>query len=250
MNHTIYRINEKRPYFSPDGTKESRLDIRADGPYSLDMLGICVPSLKKEFSITNIMAAAAVYEKGGPYVDLYGTAPEKAREDERLKTSGALLSYQFEKQTYPSQPDDLFLIWLVFLALQENRMLSQKVCGYENFSCAFDERIAKAYCLYASLCVNGLIRKIHTFSELEAALYTVPVSVSVEQRPEDGPASSLSLRKPVRKRSFAIGEWIMHPKLGKGEIMKKDAKTYTVFFKVSGPKVLLRQFVEAQCRPL
>lgn len=68
MNHTIYRINEKRPYFSPDGTKENRLDIRADGPYSLDVLGIYVPSLKKEFSITNIMAAAAVYEKGGPYV--------------------------------------------------------------------------------------------------------------------------------------------------------------------------------------
>lgn len=248
-DHTIYTINEKRPYFCFRAC-EKLFKIEKDGEYDPDVLTLMIPSLKKEFSITNILQACKVFEKGGPYIDLFGTSPKQAKEDERTKTSGEIIHYMLEKKQYPSRPDDLFLIWLYFLALKEHPLLSAKICQYDGFECTWNEDIAKALCLYVSLSKNKKIQKIETFEEFQDLLYSVHVAQIKDQMPKDVHEKSLVLKRPVRKKAYAIGDWIMHPTIGKGEVIKKDAKTYTIFFKVSGPKTLLKQYVETQCKPL
>ncbi len=247
---TIYCPKAEKPYFikteSADG--KNVLRVQPDDPFSLTKLEMLVPSLKKEFSLANIVQASKVFEHGGPYVDLYGATPAAAQDDPRCRTSGSLVRYTFENTSYPLYPAEAFLIWLVFLALRQNRVLSRKLCEYDGFSCEKEPVLALAYGLYVALARNGKIRAVETFDDLIDLLYNQDVVVMKEQKPKDPDLrKSLVLRQPSRKKAFAIGDWIVHPTIGKGEVVKKDAKTYTIFFKVAGPKTLLKDFVEKQC---
>jgi hypothetical protein len=63
-----------------------------------------------------------VFERGGPYTDLYGvTDARDAKRDLRLKESGPLRSFKFESFLFPLEPKTVFYDWLYITALYAHR---------------------------------------------------------------------------------------------------------------------------------
>ncbi len=75
-----------------------------------------------------------VFERGGPYRDLYGLPGRQIKRDERMKTSGALVAFDFEGETWELQPRTAFYDWLYVNALSRRPDLSAEVLGYAGFS--------------------------------------------------------------------------------------------------------------------
>src|SRR5713226_8858626 len=59
-----------------------------------------------------------MFERGGPYTDLYTAADAKdARRDIRLQESGRLIGFKFEGVTFPLEPKTAFYDWLYINAI-------------------------------------------------------------------------------------------------------------------------------------
>ena len=54
----------------------------------------------------------------------------------------------------------------------------------------------------------------------------------------------------VRRRTFKPGDWLEHPGIGKGEVIKRNKDTYLINFRVSGPRTIARDYIEKNCKPL
>jgi|SRR6185312_5009864 len=76
-----------------------------------------------------------VFERGGPFTDLYGKEPRDARGDLRLKESGALTGFKFENIWFPLQPKTVFYDWLYLSALFKHRdWLERHILRFAGFT--------------------------------------------------------------------------------------------------------------------
>ncbi len=58
-----------------------------------------------------------VFEKGGPYTNIYSRTSREAKKDHRLQSSGSIVGFQFEGFDFPSEPKTVFYDWLYARAL-------------------------------------------------------------------------------------------------------------------------------------
>jgi hypothetical protein len=75
-----------------------------------------------------------VFEKGGAYRDMYGLTGRQIKRDERLKSSGALVGFDFMGEAWDLQPKTAFYDWLYVNALNRRPELATEVLKYEGFS--------------------------------------------------------------------------------------------------------------------
>ena len=75
-----------------------------------------------------------VFEKGGPFTDLYGKSSREARGDERLKTSGRLIGFQFDGKRFTLSPATAFYDWLYINALYPYREWLKRLKRYSGFT--------------------------------------------------------------------------------------------------------------------
>jgi hypothetical protein len=62
-----------------------------------------------------------VFERGGPYADLYEVDARTAKRDPRLKESGRLIRFEFDGHTFPLVPPTVFYDWLYLTAIHPHR---------------------------------------------------------------------------------------------------------------------------------
>lgn len=62
-----------------------------------------------------------VFERGGPYTDLFEMDAREARRDPRLQNSGALIRFDFDKYVFPLFPKTVFYDWLYLNAIYPHR---------------------------------------------------------------------------------------------------------------------------------
>lgn len=62
-----------------------------------------------------------VFERGGPYTDLYEAEARTAKRDPRLQTSGSLIRFEFDGHTFPLNPKTVFYDWLYLNAVYPHR---------------------------------------------------------------------------------------------------------------------------------
>jgi len=93
----------------------------------IDCMGHSVP-LEVAFQ------AAKKFENGGPFLDLLNVSPRESKRDIRLQESGKLISFEFENQTWPTEPKTAFYDWLYLNALHKNKTLGDYVLGFEGFT--------------------------------------------------------------------------------------------------------------------
>lgn len=75
-----------------------------------------------------------VFERGGPYTDLYGAHPREAKKDDRLNTSGNLVCFKCQGQNWPLNPLTSFYDWLYLNALRQNLDLATQLLRYCGFT--------------------------------------------------------------------------------------------------------------------
>jgi hypothetical protein len=62
-----------------------------------------------------------VFERGGPYTDLYEIDARAAKRDPRLQESGKLIRFEFDGHRFPLQPMTVFYDWLYLSATYPHR---------------------------------------------------------------------------------------------------------------------------------
>jgi hypothetical protein len=76
---------------------------------------------RQETTVECAFQGSKVFEKGGPYTDLYWVTSREAKRDPRLRSSGKLIKFHFEDADYPITPATAFYDWLYFKALFPHR---------------------------------------------------------------------------------------------------------------------------------
>lgn len=84
--------------------------------------------------LENIFQASKVFENGGPYVDLLHVSPSEAKRDQRIKTSGRIVSFNFNDKEYPIDPKTLFYDWIYCRALSHYPNLINSLKMYSIFT--------------------------------------------------------------------------------------------------------------------
>ena len=85
-------------------------------------------------AIENLFQSSKVFENGGPYIDLIRTTPLDAKKDFRLKTSGNLLEFCFETQSWPLSSGTDFYDFYYITALSQNHELLNDLLAYDYFT--------------------------------------------------------------------------------------------------------------------
>jgi len=96
-------------------------------------------SLKIETNIGKIALEAAyqgskVFENGGPYADIYEMDAKSAKQDPRIRNSGALMHFDFFGEQWPLTPQTAFYDWLYLTCLQPHQEFLKRLCGYKGFT--------------------------------------------------------------------------------------------------------------------
>ncbi len=70
--------------------------------------------------LENIFQSAKVFENGGAYKDLLHVTPKEAKQDKRLRNSGALKGFSFEGVTWGLEPKTAFYDFIYIQAVKES----------------------------------------------------------------------------------------------------------------------------------
>jgi hypothetical protein len=85
-------------------------------------------------SVECAFQGSKVFERGGPYTDLYNCSSREAKTDERLRNSGAVVAFNFMGKSWPLQPETAFYDWLYLNGLDQHPDLSDQLLQYKGFS--------------------------------------------------------------------------------------------------------------------
>jgi uncharacterized protein DUF6977 len=93
----------------------------------------------REASLDEIRLEAAfqgskVFERGGPYTDLYVREGREAKRDPRLHQSGPLTGFRFNGFSFPLEPKTVFYDWLYITAIYPHREWLRRLCSYAGFT--------------------------------------------------------------------------------------------------------------------
>lgn len=113
---------------------------------SMDTIGVKLSAFNlsiktkngKEISVESIFQASKVFENGGPYEDLLLKSSKEAKKDERLKISGNIIGFKYNKNFWDNEPKTMFYDWVYINSLWfniENRnILLDDILVYDIFT--------------------------------------------------------------------------------------------------------------------
>ena len=119
----------------------------------------------QRMSVECAYQGSKVFEKGGPYHDLYEVSSREAKTDERLRTSGELRGFMFCDEEFPIKPQTFFYDLLYLEALNQNPNLTKELQQVDGFSdIVFNPQRsfgcqARTAALYVSLSQQRLIKQ-------------------------------------------------------------------------------------------
>jgi hypothetical protein len=87
-----------------------------------------------ETTIECAYQGSKVFERGGPFADLYRVDSRAAKTDPRLRDSGPLVGYRFEERDYPLSPPTAFFDWLYFQGLMAHPDWLAQLAPYAGFT--------------------------------------------------------------------------------------------------------------------
>lgn len=125
----------------------------------------------KSFSVESAFQSSKKFELGGPYLDILEKNSREAKKDNRLKTSGKLIAFEFYGKKWPLEPKTIFYDWLYIRAVYKNKELANQILEYDAFTdIEFnpDKSIncqAKSAALFVSLSKRNLLEYAMTSIE-------------------------------------------------------------------------------------
>jgi hypothetical protein len=94
-----------------------------------------VQSKAGAIALESAYQGSKVFERGGPYTDLYEMDARTAKRDPRLHDSGRLIRFEFDGHTFPLVPLTVFYDWLYLTAIYPHReWLKERLTEHEKFA--------------------------------------------------------------------------------------------------------------------
>lgn len=124
-----------------------------------------VQSRVGEIPLESAFQGSKVFERGGPFTELYAADARTAKRDGRLRDSGRIVAFQFDGTRFPTEPRTAFYDWLYINAIYPHREWLTRLNRYACFSdIEFNpERSvncqARSCALFVSLMTNGLLER-------------------------------------------------------------------------------------------
>ena len=87
-----------------------------------------------EIALECAFQGSKVFEKGGPYTDLYTVGTRSAKSDPRLRSSGKIIAFRFDDFAFPAEPKTAFYDWLYITALHPHRQYLKRLTRYVGFT--------------------------------------------------------------------------------------------------------------------
>jgi len=89
----------------------------------------------KKISLECAFQGSKIFEDEKQYKDIYFKSSLEAKKDMRLKTSGAIIGFEFEGEYWDNEPKTAFYDWMYIKALyQNNPQTLDELCTYTAFS--------------------------------------------------------------------------------------------------------------------
>lgn len=88
----------------------------------------------RTFSVECAYQGSKVFERGGPFVDLFGMTSREAKKDERLRSSGRLTGFRFFGTDWGLEPQTAFYDWLYINALKKQPSVTKQLLEYSAFT--------------------------------------------------------------------------------------------------------------------
>jgi hypothetical protein len=82
----------------------------------------------------SVYQGSKVFERGGPYQDLYTADPRSAKRDPRIRDSGNIVGFQLGDLNFPSEPKTAFYDWLYIRALYPHRDFLKRLERFVGFT--------------------------------------------------------------------------------------------------------------------
>lgn len=106
-----------------------------------------------------------IFERGGPFTDIYQRTSWEAKKDDRLRSSGLIIGFRFEGFEIPSEPKTAFYDWLYARALAPHCEFLERFNSYDGFTdIEFNPEKsincqARSCALFVSLVRKGLLEE-------------------------------------------------------------------------------------------
>lgn len=141
----------------------------------------------RKMSVECAYQGSKVFVDGGPYHELYHKSSREAKRDARLQHSGAIVSFNFCGEDFPTEPKTAFYDWLYLTALwQKDPGLIAELETFGGFSdIVFNPKRsvnsqARAAALFVALSQNGVLNA-ETLKDKSAYLSLITDSEEVGQ---------------------------------------------------------------------
>jgi type I restriction enzyme M protein len=161
---------------------------------SMNSLGVALSAFNLAFfdketnqyhPIENIFQSSKVFEQGGPFRDLLNVSPRDAKRDERLRSSGKLIHFEYNKEIWDLEPKSMFYDWLYINSLAINKQRSENILSYNAFTdIEFNQAKsincqARSAAIFVSLrqkhsLINEILENIGSFRNLYEKSPTLP----------------------------------------------------------------------------
>ncbi|EMP9123651.1 TPA: hypothetical protein MEL26_005189 [Klebsiella quasipneumoniae subsp. quasipneumoniae] len=103
---------------------------------ALSAFNLSFTTLKQQRTLTIECAfqGSKVFQRGGPYTDMFEMTPREAKKDKRLLTSGRLIGFKFFGKEWELEPQTAFYDWLYISALRKQQELAEQIVEYDAFT--------------------------------------------------------------------------------------------------------------------
>lgn len=171
LHETAYREHGIRNILEVSSKSEQTLGV-ALSSFNLSF----VTQKGRTLTVEAAFQGSKVFERGGPYIDIFDKAPMDAKRDLRLKESGDLISFEFFGVSWELEPKTAFYDWMYINALLKNKSLTNQITDVEAFtdiefnpekSINCQARSAALFCaLYHSEKLDFALSSINNFKSL------------------------------------------------------------------------------------
>lgn len=93
-----------------------------------------LPDRESPLCVECAFQGSKVFELGGPYTDIFEKTARDAKRDERLQSSGHLVSFRFMGREWDLEPQSAFYDWVYIKALTARSDLIEQLVGYDAFT--------------------------------------------------------------------------------------------------------------------
>ena len=131
-----------------------------------------------EIKLECAFQGSKVFDRGGPYTDLYLVDPKDSKRDPRLRESGRLIGFCFNGFSFPLEPKTIFYDWLYVTAIYPHREWLERLYKYSGFTdIEFNPAKsincqARSCALFVSLMKNNLLQQAVSSPQIFTDLIT------------------------------------------------------------------------------